>query len=148
MKERIALNVDLLSQEDSEKCIQNIVEFISLLNISLLIMKHVLFDLKNCLITPPLDDEEYVKQTLIEAAKVAKLEVLKVDTYKFQPYGVTGYALLAESHISIHTWPEDDLARCDLFSCKPNTDYKSVIQYMQTRFHSMEVKRWACDRSK
>ena len=35
-------------------------------------MKHVLFDLKQCLITPPLDDEEYIKNTLIEAAKIAK----------------------------------------------------------------------------
>ena len=92
-------------------------------------MKHVLFDLKQCLITHPLDDEEYIKNTLIGAAKVAKLEVLKVDTHKFQPYGVTGYALLAESHISIHTWPEDDIARCDLFSCNPNTDYKSAVSY-------------------
>ena len=48
-------------------------------------MKHVLFDLKQCLITPPLDDEEYVKETLIEAAKIGKLEVLKVDTHKFEP---------------------------------------------------------------
>ena len=110
-------------------------------------MKHVLFDLKECLITSPLDDEEYVKDTLIEAAKIGKLEVLKVDTHKFEPHGVTGYALLAESHISIHTWPEDNVARCDLFSCNPSTDYKSVIQYMQTSFHSMEVKKWGCDRS-
>ena len=88
-----------------------------------------------------------VKETLIEATKVAKLELLKVDTHKFQPHGVTGYALLAESHMSIHTWPEDGIARCDLFSCNSNTDYKSVIEYMQTRFHSMEVKRWGCDRS-
>ena len=36
-------------------------------------MKHILFDLKQCLINPPLDDEEYVKETLIEATKVAKL---------------------------------------------------------------------------
>ncbi len=110
-------------------------------------MKHVLFDLKQCLITPPLDDEEYVKETLIEAAKIGKLEILKVDTHKFEPYGVTGYALLSNSHLSVHTWPEDDIARCDLFSCNPDTDYKAVIQYMQTRFHSMEVKRWGCDRS-
>ena len=110
-------------------------------------MKHVLFDLKQCLITSSLDNEEYVKETLIEAAKIGKLEVIKVDTHKFEPYGVTSYALLAESHMSIHTWPEDGIARCDLFSCNSNTDYKSVIQYMQTRFHSMEVKRWGCDRS-
>ena len=110
-------------------------------------MKHVLFDLKECLITSPLNDEEYVKDTLIEAAMVAYLVVLKVDTHNFLPYGVSGYALLAESHISVHTWPEDNVARCDLFSCNPNTDHKSVIQYMQTRFHSMEVKKWGCDRS-
>ena len=64
-------------------------------------MKHVLFDLKECLMSPPLNDEDYVKETLIEASKIAKLEVLKVDTHKFQPHGVTGYALLKESHISI-----------------------------------------------
>ena len=110
-------------------------------------MKHVLFDLKGCLFTPTLDDEEYIKETLIEAAEIGKLELLKVDTHKFQPQGVTGYALLAESHISIHTWPEEDIVRCDLFSCNPKTNYKAVIQYMQDRFHSCEVKRWACDRS-
>ena len=110
-------------------------------------MKHVLFDLKQCLITSSLDDEEYFKETLIEATKIAKLELLKVETHKFKPHGVTGYALLAESHMSIHTWPEDGIARCDLFSCNSNTDYKTVIQYIQTRFHSMEVKRWGCDRS-
>ena len=110
-------------------------------------MKHILFDLKQCLVTSSLDDEEYVKETLIEAAKIGKLEVLKVDTHKFEPHGVTGYALLAEIHISIHTWPEDHVARCDLISYNPDTDNKAVIQYIQTRFHSMEVKRWGCDRS-
>ena len=65
-------------------------------------MKHILFDLKDCLMNSPLNDEGYIKETLIEAAKIGKLEVLKVDTHKFEPHGVTGYALLAESHISIH----------------------------------------------
>ena len=110
-------------------------------------MKHVLFDLKQCLMNASLNDEEYIKETLIEAAKIGKLEVLKVDTHKFEPHGVTGYALLAESHISIHTWPENDLARCDLFSCNPDTDYKAVIRYMQDRFNSMEVMKLGCDRS-
>ena len=110
-------------------------------------MKHVLFDLKQCLMNASLNDEEYIKETLIEASKIGKLELLKVDTHKFEPHGVTGYALLAESHISIHTWPEDDVARCDLFSCNPNTDYKAVIRYMQDRFNSMEVKKWGYDRS-
>ena len=110
-------------------------------------MKHVLFDLKECLFTILLNDEEYIKETLIEASKIGKLEVLNIDTHKFEPQGVTGYALLAESHISIHTWPEDNICRCDLFSCNVDTNYKKVVEYMKERFHSCEVKRWACDRS-
>ena len=109
-------------------------------------MKHILFDLIDCPYEL-LNEEEFIKDSLVNASIVAKSKYIKVETHKFDPQGVTGYALLEESHMSIHTWPEDDVARCDLFSCKPNTDYKSVIQYMQTRFHSMEVKRWACDRS-
>ena len=53
-------------------------------------MKHVLFDLNQCLMNASLNDEEYIKETLIEAAKIGKLEVLKVDTHKFEPHGVTG----------------------------------------------------------
>ena len=77
-----------------------------------------------------IDDEEYIKNTLIEAAKIAKLEVLKVDTHKFQPYGVTGYALLSESHISIHTWPERNFASIDIFMCG-NCDPQTAVDYLQ-----------------
>ena len=109
-------------------------------------MKHILFDLKKC--SPELlNDENFIKDSLKEAAKAAKCDILKIETHKFEPQGITGYALLSESHMSIHTWPEDDIARCDLFSCNSDTDYKAVIRYMQDRFHSMEVKRWGCDRA-
>ena len=109
-------------------------------------MKHILFDLIDC---PPdlLDDEDFVRLSAWTAAKESKSELINISCHKFKPQGVTALAMLAESHLSIHTWPEDGIARCDLFSCKPNTDHKSVIQYIQTRFHSMEVKKWGCDRS-
>ena len=61
-------------------------------------MKHILFDLKKCS-SKLLDDENFIKESLEEASKEAKCEVLKVETHKFEPQGVTGYALLAESHI-------------------------------------------------
>ena len=44
-------------------------------------------------------------------------KVLKIETHKFEPQGVTGFALLAESHLSIHTWPEKGVAVCDIFTC-------------------------------
>ena len=99
-------------------------------------MKHILFDLKQCLVTSSLDDEEYVKETLIEAAKIGKLEVLKVDTHKFEPHGVTGYALLANSHISIHTWPEKNIAMCDIFTCGVDATPMEAVEYLCKQFQS------------
>ena len=96
-------------------------------------MKHVLFELQGCPFSA-LDDEEHIKFCLLHAAEASHSQVLKIETHKFEAYGVTGYALLAESHISIHTWPEDGIARCDLFSCNSSTDYKSVIQYMPVSY--------------
>ena len=109
-------------------------------------MKHILFDL---LESPSelLDDEDYIRFSLYNATKISNSKLINLTVHKFKPQGITGLAMLADSHISIHTWPEDNVARCDLFSCNSNTDYKSVIQYMQNRFHSIEVKRWGCDRS-
>ena len=97
--------------------------------------------------TPPLNDEEYIKETLTEAAKIASLELLKVDTHKFEPCGVTGYALLAESHMSIHTWPEKNIAKCDIFCCGDDARPKEAVEYLHRRFKSQEVRRWVCDRS-
>ena len=109
-------------------------------------MKHVLFDLKECLITSPLNDEEYVKDTLIEAAKIGKLEVLKVDTHKFEPHGVTGYALLAESHISIHTWPEEGVAKCDIFTCSDKCKPEKAVEYLGEAFEAEQIDSDTFDR--
>tara|TARA_B100002019_G_C21229230_1_gene579139 strand:+ start:1159 stop:1509 length:351 start_codon:yes stop_codon:yes gene_type:complete len=109
-------------------------------------MKHILFDLLDC----PFDllnEEEFIKDSLINASIVAKSPYLKVETHKFEPQGVTGYALLAESHISIHTWPESRLAKCDIFCCNNEAHPREAVQYLHDRFKSQEVRRWVCDRS-
>ena len=109
-------------------------------------MKHILFELRGCP-SDLLDNEEHIRLSLYVAAKKSKSELLNINAHKFDPQGVTGLAMLADSHISIHTWPEDNIARCDLFSCNLHTDYESVIKYMKDRFHSQEVMLVACDRS-
>ena len=109
-------------------------------------MKHILFDLLDC----PFDllnEEEFINESLINASIVAKSPYLKVETHKFEPHGVTGYALLAESHISIHTWPENRLAKCDIFCCNNEAHPREAVQYLHDRFKSQEVRRWVCDRS-
>jgi len=110
-------------------------------------MKHILFDLRGCLFVDLLNEEEYVRDSLINAAIVANSPYLKVETHKFEPQGVTGFALLKDSHISIHTWPEHDLAKCDIFTCAPNGKPRDAVEYLKERFHATEVVKWACDRS-
>ena len=109
-------------------------------------MKHILFDLKKCS-SKLLDDENFIKESLEEASKEAKCEVLKIETHKFEPQGVTGYALLAESHISIHTWPEKGVAKCDIFTCNAKNDPIAAIEYLKKKFETIHLYKWSCDRS-
>jgi S-adenosylmethionine decarboxylase len=53
-------------------------------------------------------------------------------THRFDPQGVTGLALLAESHISIHTWPESGYAAVDVFTCGDHTMPERACQVLQT----------------
>ena len=70
-----------------------------------------------------LDDIEHIEKTLRECVVAAKATLLHIHLHHFQPNGVSGVAVLAESHISIHTWPENGYAALDVFMCgKANPD--------------------------
>jgi|TARA_E500000318_G_C3557532_1_gene211814 S-adenosylmethionine decarboxylase len=92
-------------------------------------MKHILFTLKGCTYGL-LDDEAHIRNVLAKAAQLSESTLLNVYSHKFNPCGVTAIALLAESHISIHTWPENGLAVCDLFTCGEQTNPRSGATYM------------------
>ena len=77
-------------------------------------MRHLVFTLKGCQYHL-LDDEAYIRTTLVNAAVMAQATLLGITSHKFDPQGVTAVALLAESHISIHTWPEKLMAVTVLF---------------------------------
>ena len=65
-----------------------------------------------------LDDPDFIEAALTDAARMAKARVIESKIHKFTPSGgVTGVVLLAESHISIHTWPEHAYAAIDVFMC-------------------------------
>ena len=76
---------------------------------------HLIIDLKNA---KRLDDVDYIEQALIEAVDAAGATLLHIHLHHFSPNGgVSGVAVLAESHISIHTWPENSFAALDIFMC-------------------------------
>ena len=76
-----------------------------------------------------LNDEKFLLSKIMEAINKTKLTLLDISAHKFQPQGVTIVALLSESHISIHTWPENGSAALDVFTCG-DTNPEIAMQYM------------------
>ena len=100
-------------------------------------MKHILFDLIDCP-SDLLDDERFVRNNLFHASILSNSEIIKIDFHKFNPQGVTGYALLADSHLSIHTWPEKGVAKCDIFTCSANSTPEKAVEYLVEAFQAAE----------
>jgi len=101
-------------------------------------MRHILFTLKGC----PyglLDDESHIRNVLANASTLAESTLLNISSHKFDPQGVTAVALLAESHISIHTWPENGMAVCDIFTCGDHTKPKKGVEYMKMMFNADSI---------
>ena len=91
--------------------------------------KHLLLELYGC-DSQKLNDESFLRCTLNKSAKLAKATVLNLISNKFDPQGVTAIALLAESHISIHTWPESNYSAIDIFTCGQNMKPELASQYL------------------
>ena len=91
--------------------------------------KHLLLELYRCNYEK-LNDESFLRCILNRAAKLAKATVLNLISNKFEPQGVTAIALLAESHISIHTWPESNYSAVDIFTCGQNMMPELASQYL------------------
>jgi S-adenosylmethionine decarboxylase len=64
-----------------------------------------------------LNDLDYIRQAMLTAAHGVGATVVGESFHRFSPQGVTGILAIAESHISIHTWPEYAYAAADIFSC-------------------------------
>jgi len=101
-------------------------------------MRHILFTLKGCN-TELLNDESFVRDTVYQASIKCKSSLLALHSHKFDPQGVTCVALLAESHISIHTWPENGMAVCDIFTCGDHTKPKKGVEYMKMMFNADNI---------
>ena len=104
--------------------------------------KHLLLELYRC-DYEKLNDESFLRCTLNNAAKFANATVLNLISNKFDPQGVTAIALLAESHISIHTWPESQYSAVDIYTCgqnmQPETAGNYLIQALMAEEHLLRV---------
>jgi S-adenosylmethionine decarboxylase len=94
---------------------------------------HLLIDLKDC--NPEvLDNLEEVQDAMVSAANEAKATIVDVSFHEFNPIGISGMVIIAESHLSIHTWPEYGYAAVDIFTCGEQIKPLEAAAYLIERF--------------
>lgn len=106
---------------------------------------HLLVELREC--NPGiLKSLEQVRSIMVSAAKDAKATIVDVSFHEFNPFGISGVVVIAESHLTIHTWPEYDYAAVDIFTCgdviKPEVAASCLIREFGCKNPSIvEMKR-------
>lgn len=107
--------------------------------------KHVYGSLYEC--DPALlSDPDYLRGVVVEAARVGNMTLLDVRVWHMTP-GVSVVAIILESHISIHTWPEYSFATVDVYSCGSHTDPLKAFRYIVKALKAREYKLEVADRS-
>ena len=111
--------------------------------------KHLLLELKDC-DKDILNDLSFLKSSLLAAATEAGAVVLGESFHQFNPQGVSGVVIIAESHLFIHTWPEYGYAAADIFTCgnsvQPEKAAQTLIRKLGAKNHSIvELQRGILD---
>ena len=95
--------------------------------------RHLLLELFDCDLES-INNLESVKSALVEAARRAQATIVDVVFHEFNPFGISGVVVIAESHLSIHTWPEYRYAAVDIFSCGDVLQPDVAAAYLVERF--------------
>ena len=101
--------------------------------------KHYLLNLYGCPFHL-LDNERFLLDLIEIAAESSGATIVQTISKKFEPQGVTIVSLLAESHISIHTWPEEGKAACDVYTCgdsQPKIGCDIIIHQLKSQSHTL-----------
>lgn len=106
---------------------------------------HLLVELNQCN-SEVLRDLSLIEAILLNAAKKANATIIESRFHQFNPYGISGLVVIAESHFSIHTWPEHHYAAVDIFTCGESLKPYLAINYLVEQLESLnpstvELKR-------
>jgi len=107
--------------------------------------RHLLVELQDC-DKEALNDLGFLREAMLAAATDCGAEVLGDSFHNFSPQGVSGVVIIAESHLSIHTWPEYGYAAVDIFTCgttvEPEKAAEVMIEKLGSKNHSLtEIQR-------
>ena len=100
--------------------------------------RHLLVEFLGCDFSD-INDKKKISQALVEAVYAGEGTLIDLCVHKFSPNGVTGTATLSESHICIHTWPENNYAAIDIFMCGKCDPYQA-LQLLDSILHPRSRK--------
>ena len=97
-----------------------------------------------------LNNQSIIEKLMVKSALESGATVVQKCFHMFNPYGVSGVVIIAESHFAIHTWPELGYAAVDLFTCGTKCDPKISYAYLEKMFNAKnssftELKRGIMD---
>jgi S-adenosylmethionine decarboxylase proenzyme len=96
---------------------------------------HLLVEFCDCRNTELLDDVDQIEQVMRKGLKVAEFTLVELFSHKFFPIGVTSVAIVSESHVSIHTYPETGHASIDIFHCSDGSlPLLKMMEYLKLQF--------------
>lgn len=87
-----------------------------------------------------LNDRPAMERILGEAARRADATIVDMVFHQYNPHGLSGVVVIAESHISIHTWPEYGYAAADFFTCGEQVDPWKACHYMREQLKCTEME--------
>lgn len=96
---------------------------------------HLLVELKDCS-SEILNNLDEVRSAMVSAARESGATIVDVSFHEFNPFGISGMVIIAESHLSIHTWPEYGYAAVDIFTCGDIIKPVDAARYLIERFRS------------
>jgi S-adenosylmethionine decarboxylase len=100
--------------------------------------RHLLAEFYEC--NPEiLDDLNIVEEYMKQSADVAGATIVNWTFHRFNPQGVSGVVVIAESHLAIHTWPEYGYAAIDLFTCGESVDPWKAFNFLKDKFQAQRV---------
>ncbi|GAB4539335.1 MAG: hypothetical protein Fur002_04280 [Anaerolineales bacterium] len=115
------------------------------MNATLKLGEHFIFDLSDCN-HEILMDSERASALFSQAVRESGLTVVDEGLYKFSPHGFTCFLLLAESHASLHAWPEYNYCAIDLFTCAIGKDMMPLITRIKEMFGADDFSLRKLDR--
>ena len=101
--------------------------------------RHLIVEFYGC---PPeiIDNIRFLEETLVESVRKAEGKIIGKIFHKFSPQGVTGIIAIAESHVSIHTWPEKNYMALDVFTCGNRVDPWKIYKLVAEKVKHENVK--------